>query len=96
MILKNLKLKDFRNYKDLNIDFDKGINILYGENAQGKTNILESLYIFSSSKSHRGVRDKDLIRFGCEESRIEINFESKKEIRIHTLRYMTQKIKSFS
>ena len=76
MILKNLKLKDFRNYKDVSIDFENGINIFYGENAQGKTNILEALYIFSSAKSHRGVRDRDLIRFGCKKSSIEISFNA--------------------
>lgn len=76
MILKNLKLKNFRNYGELSIDLFKGINIFYGENAQGKTNILEALYIFSSSKSHRGVRDKDLVKFDCEESEIEIDFIS--------------------
>ena len=78
MILKNLKLKNFRNYDKLNIDFYEGINIFYGENAQGKTNILESVYIFSSSKSHRGVKDKELIKFEKEESEIKIEFISQK------------------
>ncbi len=78
MKLNNLKLKNFRNYEELNIDFYEGINIFYGENAQGKTNILESVYIFSSSKSHRGVKDKELIKFECDESEIEIEFISQK------------------
>jgi DNA replication and repair protein RecF len=52
------------------MDFSQGTNILYGENAQGKTNILESLYMISTTKSHRGVRDRDMIRFGVEESHI--------------------------
>lgn len=76
MKLNNLKLKNFRNYDELNIDFYEGINIFYGENAQGKTNILEAIYLFSSAKSHRGVRDKELIKFDCEESNIKIDFNS--------------------
>ena len=78
MKLKNLTLKNFRNYKEEKIEFSEGINIFFGENAQGKTNILEALYLFSSSKSHRGVKDKDLIMFGEDESVIEIAFDSQK------------------
>ena len=44
MIINSLELKDFRNYKELKIDFDGGVNILYGDNAQGKTNVLEAVY----------------------------------------------------
>ena len=76
MKLKSLKLNNFRNYKESKIDFFEGINVFYGENAQGKTNILEAVYIFSSAKSHRGVKDKELILFGEEKGEIEINFES--------------------
>ena len=70
MKLKNLKLKDFRNYKELDIDFEKGINILYGENAQGKTNILEAVYMSGTTKSHRTNKDLELIRFTENESHI--------------------------
>lgn len=72
MIIKSAELKDFRNYKELNIDFDKGTNIIYGNNAQGKTNILEALYVGCTSKSHKSVKDKELIRFGCDESHIKL------------------------
>ena len=70
MYISSLELADFRNIASLHMDFSQGTNILYGENAQGKTNILESLYMISTTKSHRGVRDKDMIRFGMEESHI--------------------------
>ncbi len=70
MIIKSIELKNFRNYKDLNIQFDKGTNILYGDNAQGKTNILESAYLSGTTKSHKGSKDKEMIRFGEEESHI--------------------------
>lgn len=75
MIIKSLKLKDYRNYGLLNIEFDKSTNIFYGDNAQGKTNILEAAYLSGTTKSHRGTKDRDLIRFGCEESHIETVIE---------------------
>ena len=54
MIIKSLELANFRNYEELNISFDKGTNILYGDNAQGKTNILEAIYVSATTKSHKG------------------------------------------
>ena len=75
MIIKSLELIDYRNYQNLNIKLDSGINIFYGDNAQGKTNILESIYMCSTTKSHRGSKDKEIIRFGCEESHIRALFD---------------------
>ncbi len=72
MIIKSLELKDFRNYETLAINFGPGTNILYGDNAQGKTNILEAIYLAATTKSHRGTRDGDIIRFGSEEGHIRI------------------------
>ena len=70
MYIKSLELKNYRNYQNLQLDFDKGTNIFYGDNAQGKTNILESVYLCGTTKSHRGSKDKEIIRFGEEESHI--------------------------
>lgn len=70
MIIKSIELKNFRNYEDLNISFDEGTNILFGDNAQGKTNILEAAYMSGTTKSHKGSRDKEMIRFGEQESHI--------------------------
>jgi DNA replication and repair protein RecF len=70
MIVKKLELLNYRNYEYLNIDFDSGINILYGDNAQGKTNILEALYMSGTSKSHKNAKDKETIKFGEEEAHI--------------------------
>ena len=70
MYIESIELKNFRNYQDLQLDFDKGTNIFYGDNAQGKTNILESVYLCGTTKSHRGSKDKEIIRFGEEESHI--------------------------
>ncbi len=70
MYIKSLQLKDFRNYKDLELSPGGGINILYGDNAQGKTNVLEAIYMMATTKSHRGTRDKDVVRFGTNEAHI--------------------------
>lgn len=70
MIIKSLELKNFRNYEDLSISFDEGTNILYGDNAQGKTNILEAAYISGTTKSHKGSKDKEIIRFHEQEAHI--------------------------
>lgn len=70
MIIKSIELKNFRNYGQLQIDFDAETNILFGDNAQGKTNILESAYVSATTKSHKGSRDKEMIRFGEDEAHI--------------------------
>lgn len=70
MYIQSLELDSFRNYAELNIKFNEGTNILYGDNAQGKTNILESIYLTATAKSHRLSKDKDIIRFGSDEAHI--------------------------
>ena len=70
MIIKSLELENFRNYSELSIHFDSGTNILYGDNAQGKTNILESIFLSATTKSHKGSKDKDIINFHAEEAHI--------------------------
>ena len=61
MYIESIELKNFRNYQDLQLDFDKGTNIFYGDNAQGKTNILDSVYLFGKTKSQNGSKDKKII-----------------------------------
>ena len=75
MIIKSLELADFRNYDSLHIDFSSGTNILYGDNAQGKTNILEAIYLSATTKSHKGSKDKDIVNFYKEESHIRTYLE---------------------
>lgn len=83
MIVKKLELSNYRNYENLEIEFDESTNILYGNNAQGKTNILESIYMSGTAKSHRSNKDTDIIRFGCEEAHIKVLLEKKeREYRI--------------
>lgn len=66
MFLKNILLRDFRNYEGLDIDLVDGLNVFFGRNAQGKTNILESVYFCAMGKSHRGSPDAELIRWECQ------------------------------
>ena len=58
MYIESLELKNFRNYEELSIVLDPGTNILYGDNAQGKTNVLEAVYLCGTTKSHRGSKDR--------------------------------------
>ncbi|MCD7789349.1 MAG: DNA replication and repair protein RecF, partial [Bacteroides thetaiotaomicron] len=59
------------------MDFSPGMNILYGNNAQGKTNILEAVYVCCTTKSHRGSKDREMIRFGEDESHIKLRIHKK-------------------
>ena len=75
MFVKKIKMQNFRNYKKQEIDLKDGITIFFGNNAQGKTNILESIYICSMGKSFRTNKDKELINFENEIANIEIDYE---------------------
>ena len=72
MFIESIELLNYRNYKQLHMDFHSGTNVLYGDNAQGKTNILEAVYVCSTTKSHKGSKDKEIVRFGEEESHIKM------------------------
>lgn len=75
MIIKRLELADYRNYEFLDLQFDKGTNILYGDNAQGKTNILEAIYVAATTKSHKGSKDREIINFDKEEAHVRTYLE---------------------
>lgn len=70
MIIKSIELAGYRNYDSLVLQFDRGTNILYGDNAQGKTNILEAIFISATTKSHRGSKDREIVNFDREEGHI--------------------------
>ena len=70
MNIESLELKNFRNYGELHMDFSPGTNLLYGDNAQGKTNILEAIYVCATTRSHRGSKDREVIEFGTDEAHI--------------------------
>ena len=77
MVIKRFKAENFRNIKSCDIEFCKGVNLLYGNNAQGKTNAVEGIYLFARGKSFRASEDKELIRFGEDGFRIYIEYENK-------------------
>ena len=86
MMIRSIELNHFRNYEDLKLAFTEGTNILFGDNAQGKTNVLESAYVSATTKSHKGSKDKDMIQFGKEESHIRtfvVKNEKEYQIDIH-------------
>lgn len=70
MYIESIQLKNFRNYENLELELDQGTNIFFGDNAQGKTNILEAAYLCGTTKSHKGSKDRETIRFGQEEAHI--------------------------
>lgn len=84
MFISKIKLENFRNYDKQEIDLDENINIIYGNNAQGKTNILEAIFLCSMGKSFRAKKDKELIKF--EKNKAVAEIEYKKEDRQGTIR----------
>ena len=85
MIIKSFRAENFRNIKKCSLSFGEGVNLLIGENAQGKTNAIEGIYMFARGKSFRKNEDKELIKFGTEGFRISIEYEDKNGI--NTLEY---------
>src|SRR6478609_7853856 len=71
MYIEQIKLKNYRNYEQLEVQFENKVNVILGENAQGKTNVMESIYVLALAKSHRTTNDKDLIRWDKEYAKIE-------------------------
>ena len=79
MKIHNLKLLNFRNYENINLDFSDGYNIIYGNNGSGKTNLVESIYVLALTKSFRGSVDKVLIMNNKDIARVEGIVEDKYE-----------------
>lgn len=77
MYIKNVKLKNFRNYDELDVDFKKDFNLIYGDNAQGKTNILEAIYLSGIGRSFQTNQDQELVKIGEDSAKIEITYETK-------------------
>jgi len=73
MKINGITLAHYRNIENLSLAFDD-VNIIYGENAQGKTNLIEAVYLFTGAKSFRGVKDKELIQFGSACSNLKMDF----------------------
>ncbi len=77
MYIEKIKLNNFRNYEQLELDLNQNINIIYGNNAQGKTNILESIFLCSFGKSFRTTKEKEMIKFNEESALIQIYYKKK-------------------
>lgn len=95
MIVESIEMKNFRNYRELELHFDERTNIFYGDNAQGKTNILEGVYLSGTSKSHKGSRDRDMILFGEDEGHLRTKIRKKDleyQIDIHLKKNKTKGI----
>lgn len=77
MYINKIKLTNFRNYEEQEIEFNKNINVIYGDNAQGKTNILESIFLSSFGKSFRTSKEKELIKFEKDRLMVETYYQKK-------------------
>ena len=75
MKINSINITDYRNIENFESDFDD-VNIIWGENAQGKTNLIEAIYLFTGAKSFRGAKDSELVRFNCERAKLHIEFEA--------------------
>ena len=85
MNIEKISLQNFRNYKEQEISFNKDINIIYGDNAQGKTNIIEAIFLCSMGKSFRTNKDNDLISFNEQFTRVQVDYKkSDREGKIET------------
>lgn len=78
MKINNIELENFRNYKSESFNFGDSINVIYGKNGQGKTNVLEALYFFCNGRSYRVSKEKEVIKKGEEKASLKLNFESNK------------------
>ena len=76
MIIKSIKTDGYKNLENVDIELDPYMNVICGENAQGKTNLIEAIWLCSGCRSFRGTRDKDFIGFDKESAKVELNFEN--------------------
>lgn len=80
MILQSIELSNFRNYEREVFQFHPGTNVLYGDNAQGKTNVLEAIFVGGTTKSHKGSRDREMIRTGEKEAHLRYFVEKREKV----------------
>ena len=95
MKINSSEFIDFRNMENERIDFSQGVNVIYGENAQGKTNILEGIYLFARGRSFRATKDKELIRFGKNIAYSRLEFENQGGVTLLGVEIPSSKPKHF-
>ncbi|MDP4153874.1 MAG: DNA replication and repair protein RecF, partial [Bacillota bacterium] len=91
MKVTRLVLDDFRNISHIDVNFAGNVNVILGKNAQGKTNMLESVYLFSQGKSFRASRDRDLIRFNSVKSNLQMEFSTDKREQLYEINLFSDK-----
>lgn len=91
MYITEIKVEQFRNMEELLLHPCPGINVIYGDNAQGKTNLAEAIWLFTGAKSFRGAKEKELLRFGAEQTRLSIEFWGAGRLQTAELRIRNQK-----
>lgn len=96
MRIKRLHLKNFRNYREEEISFSENVSLIYGENAQGKTNIIEALYLFATGKSYRTKNINELIRYGESHFHLRLDFEENNYHQTMEISYQKGKGKQLS
>lgn len=96
MLINRLKLRNFRNYESLSIDFEKDYNIIYGNNAQGKTNIIEAIFLCASGRSHRTSKDLELLKTGTPGYYIGLSLEKEEEVSEIEIHYAKDERKKIS
>lgn len=96
MLIKSLKLRNFRNYESLSIDFEKDYNIIYGNNAQGKTNIIEAIFQCASGRSHRTSKDMELLKTGAPGYYIGLSLDKEEALSTIEINYIKDERKRIS
>ena len=94
MLCRKITLCDFRNIKEATVPFCSGVNLLYGDNAQGKTNLIEAVYFAAIGKSFRGQSGADVIRFGCESAALSLDFSARGREHTIAIRYFRDRARS--
>lgn len=89
MICDRVRILNFRNIEEADVVFSEGVNVLWGDNAQGKTNLIEAIRLTGCGKSFRAVREAELIRFGCEVATVSLDYRDKKRVQNLTARLFT-------
>ncbi|MDI3533971.1 MAG: replication and repair protein RecF [Thermosediminibacterales bacterium] len=95
MRLNNIVLYNFRNYHYTNIKFGKGLNVFIGDNAQGKTNLIEAIYLLSFGQSFKSLKDSHLIRLNSTDARVKAEVEKKRETLEISLTFSKKQKKQF-
>ena len=96
MTIEKIRLTNFRNYEQQEIEFDQGINIIYGDNAQGKTNVVEAVFVCSLGKSFRTNKEREMVNVSVGEGPTMVEVFGKKSDREITVKYeLTEEKKSF-